>query len=382
MAFRDENDALRAQVDHLKEELAFFKGEKKSRIRERDHSGKVKRQLVLLIIGAVLGSLGLAVFCMPVAIVPFAENRVEESSPARIAAMTGYSYRRLHLTATFDATRTVCDRDDYEADSTYSVTRYAVADRAQPTVLYYCSYSCPGDVGELLYDAGSTHGFAGGATSVSREIEATVSVIDEYGNGAYEIPSSRLREYASSVGVPVSDLRVVRIERERPSPLPVLIGMLSFALFVGFLLWASVVLHHVLAKRPVELPRADDTMLRDAGMTLILSLVTCRLYELYWIYASTAQIRRLTGRPDLIPALDVLLTFVTFGLWGLWVVYRNTEAVDEAMGDLGERSTHSQTAIMLIAGSFACGLFHWFLLYKAQEAYNQLAIERSDLSEL
>ena len=73
-------------------------------------------------------------------------------------------------------------------------------------------------------------------------------------------------------------------------------------------------------------------------MTLLLTILTCRVYELIWLLTSTAQIGRITGRPDLNPAIDVVLTFATCGLGGLWVFHRNVEAVDEALTDVGETS--------------------------------------------
>src|SRR5690606_26593141 len=99
-------------------------------------------------------------------------------------------------------------------------------------------------------------------------------------------------------------------------------------------------------------------------------------YELYWLYRSTAQLRRVTGRPDLVPGLDVVLTIFTFGFWSYWAWYRNAEAVDESLAALGEPRNHRSMVVGLTLGSFACGLMHWALVYKLQETYNSLLAAR------
>jgi len=147
---------------------------------------------------------------------------------------------------------------------------------------------------------------------------------------------------------------------------------------LGACMWLGVWLHHRLARQPVDLPAPEDTQPRDPGMTLVLSVLSCRLYELYWQYDTTRQLRRLTGRPDLLPGLDLLLIFATLGLWQYWVAYRNAEAVDEAMARLGLPTAHRNTAIAMSLGTFVCGLCHWVLVFKLQEAYNQLFVERLD----
>lgn len=136
-------------------------------------------------------------------------------------------------------------------------------------------------------------------------------------------------------------------------------------------------------RRPLEqVPRARprDTAPGEPWLVTLLSMASCRLYELLWLHRSTERVRRLTGRPELSSGLDALLGALTLGLWNLWAVHRNVAAVDAFLAARGPHVPRAPRALGLIVTSFLCGLAHWALLHTAESAFDELAREARDPS--
>ncbi len=74
---------------------------------------------------------------------------------------------------------------------------------------------------------------------------------------------------------------------------------------------------------------------RNPITVVVLSLVTFTLYAYYWLYVTTEELAKETGRRDLSPAMDVILTVCTFGLWGMYATYRNATIVHEELEAAG-----------------------------------------------
>ena len=61
---------------------------------------------------------------------------------------------------------------------------------------------------------------------------------------------------------------------------------------------------------------------RDPGLTLVLILLTCGLYYLYFIYRVSQETREFLNEPGIAPGAEVLLSLVTCGLWNVAWDYR------------------------------------------------------------
>lgn len=59
---------------------------------------------------------------------------------------------------------------------------------------------------------------------------------------------------------------------------------------------------------------------RDVALVVILSIITCGIYALYWMYVTQEEVNNYLGEQDLSGAMVVLLTFVTCGIYG-WIWY-------------------------------------------------------------
>jgi hypothetical protein len=61
---------------------------------------------------------------------------------------------------------------------------------------------------------------------------------------------------------------------------------------------------------------------RDPIMVLILGILTCGIYAVYWTYKTSSEIKDALGREDINPALDAVLTFVTCFIWLIYLAYK------------------------------------------------------------
>lgn len=69
--------------------------------------------------------------------------------------------------------------------------------------------------------------------------------------------------------------------------------------------------------------------IRNPVTVLVLGLVTCGIYQIYWLFTIAGEINKGLGREEFNPVKELLLTFVTCGIWGLWFLWRLCEAVVE-----------------------------------------------------
>jgi len=62
--------------------------------------------------------------------------------------------------------------------------------------------------------------------------------------------------------------------------------------------------------------------IRDPAIVLILTLVTCGIYYLYWIYTVSVETRNYTGEPDTDPGLEVVLSVITCYMYTIYWDYK------------------------------------------------------------
>lgn len=61
---------------------------------------------------------------------------------------------------------------------------------------------------------------------------------------------------------------------------------------------------------------------RDPALTLVLILLTCGLYYLYFIYKVSQETQDFSGESDLSPGAEVALSLLTCGLWNIYWDYK------------------------------------------------------------
>lgn len=363
MGYRSESEHLRQRVHQLEGELARLRGQWRSDEHPRQAS-QVSRQTILLMVLAMLASACTLLCALPavIATVEFPDVQsaaeVAEASSAEECAFEGRA----------DAANTFAYYD------AYSEIQWAAPVDGEPRIILACDWRCPPDLAaELRETAGGT------APTRQRMVYGYVSRL---GDDAFEaVPRDDLEAHARAHGLSVSDLRLITV-RMNNDPRPGLWAIFGLGAFATLLFWLVVLWHRRASRAEAPLPRIEDFTNTDPVVTVMLGIVSCRLYELVWMLQSTARLRRITGRKDLIPAIDFVMTLMTLGLWVLWVYYRNAEAIDELMTESPVPTTVRSTVIGYTLGSLICGLLHWVLVFKFQEALNRVAAERAAMAEV
>ena len=113
---------------------------------------------------------------------------------------------------------------------------------------------------------------------------------------------------------------------------------------------------------------------RNPALVLLLTLVTCTVYGYYWLYITSDELRRETGREDVSPIVDLLLAIVTAGLWGLYATWRNAKIVHEELESRGETHTDSTAAVLVFnLSTFVWGAGWLVSMVLLQLDYNRLS---------
>lgn len=110
---------------------------------------------------------------------------------------------------------------------------------------------------------------------------------------------------------------------------------------------------------------------RNIAVCVILSLVTCGIYGLYWLYCMVEDSNVITSRPDgASGGMVILLTIVTCGIYGLYWFYRTGEDLDRLRVDRGGLPGHLGL-LYLIVTLLGFGIVTYALL---QSELNEYAV--------
>jgi len=74
---------------------------------------------------------------------------------------------------------------------------------------------------------------------------------------------------------------------------------------------------------------------RDPALTLVLILITCGLYYLYFIYVVSEETQEFLEERDMSPGVEVLLSVITCGLYNIYWDYKIGKRVAEMCGRVG-----------------------------------------------
>jgi hypothetical protein len=93
---------------------------------------------------------------------------------------------------------------------------------------------------------------------------------------------------------------------------------------------------------------------RSIGMAIVLGIITCGIYFIYWEFKIWDSLYRATNRPSS-AGVDVLLGIVTCGIYMIYMMYKGgkMEAEAYAMYGLAEKD---EAALYLILSIFGLGV--------------------------
>ena len=95
----------------------------------------------------------------------------------------------------------------------------------------------------------------------------------------------------------------------------------------------------------------------EPALVLLLSIVTCGIYYLCFIYKTSKETLEYTGEQDLPPGLDVLLSLVTCGLWTYYWDYKIGQRIVRMQRLAGVREADN-SVLYLVLNIFGFGIIN------------------------
>lgn len=114
-------------------------------------------------------------------------------------------------------------------------------------------------------------------------------------------------------------------------------------------------------------------MTRSIGVCIILSIITCGIYGLYWLYCMAEDLNRISGKNDTSGGVVVLLSIVTCGIYGLFWLYQAGEKINIAKAQRGIGGDSSNGILYLVLGIFELSIVSYALI---QNELNNLEVNR------
>ena len=115
---------------------------------------------------------------------------------------------------------------------------------------------------------------------------------------------------------------------------------------------------------------------RSPALVLVLSVVTCGLFLIYWYYKMYEDLKQLTGSTptgnDYI--LDFILAVLTCGIWGIYVDYKISVQIGELQqkNGLSKSDLESLVIILDIAAYITVFITYYISSAIQQDALNKV----------
>ncbi len=108
---------------------------------------------------------------------------------------------------------------------------------------------------------------------------------------------------------------------------------------------------------------------RSVVTAIILSIVTCGIYSLYWFIKLTDEINQASGNPnDTSGGMALVFTLITCGIYGWFWYYKMGEKLDQAYTAKG-MPAQSRGILYLVLGFVGLGIVSYALM---QDSLNKL----------
>lgn len=101
---------------------------------------------------------------------------------------------------------------------------------------------------------------------------------------------------------------------------------------------------------------------RNIGLAILLSLLTCGIYGIYWFVVLTDDINKVAGTPeDTSGLMSFLFTLLTCGIYGYYWYYKMAKKLYNAGQNYG-KGTSDNAVLYLVLGLFGLGIVNYCLL--------------------
>jgi TRAP-type uncharacterized transport system fused permease subunit len=93
---------------------------------------------------------------------------------------------------------------------------------------------------------------------------------------------------------------------------------------------------------------------RNSMMVFLLSIATCGIYGLYWLYTVGNELKAYLGKEDINPMMDILIALVCF-LYGYYVPIKYGKLIFEAQQKAGVPNPQDVGVKALLFNLLLCG---------------------------
>lgn len=109
---------------------------------------------------------------------------------------------------------------------------------------------------------------------------------------------------------------------------------------------------------------------RNPVTVIILSIVTCGIYGLFWLYTTSTDLNNVLEEERINPVLMIVLSFVTCGIAMLYWMYQ----IDKAVADVCAKNSvqYSSNFIIWLILYFVSGVGTIVAEYQVQTAMNSV----------
>jgi hypothetical protein len=102
---------------------------------------------------------------------------------------------------------------------------------------------------------------------------------------------------------------------------------------------------------------------RSVGLAIVLSLVTCGIYAIYWMNTITNDVHEVTGRQTTASGgMVILYSLITCGIYSFYWMYKMGESLAEAKEQRGMRVDNNAGLLYLILTFFMLALVSYALI--------------------
>ena len=106
--------------------------------------------------------------------------------------------------------------------------------------------------------------------------------------------------------------------------------------------------------------------IRPIPVMLLLNIVTCGIYYIYWIYQTAVEIKMCSEREDLNPTLEILLGIITCGLYFKYWYYKYGKIVYKELPlKAGMNNTEDKTMVLVVIDIIIALMFWGGIIFRA-----------------
>ncbi len=109
---------------------------------------------------------------------------------------------------------------------------------------------------------------------------------------------------------------------------------------------------------------------RNIAVSIILSIVTCGFYLIYWFICLTDETNNASNSTGTSGGMAFLLSLITCGIYTYYWMYKQGEKLDSAKSARGMETSGNSGVIYLVLAIFGLGIVSYALM---QNELNKLA---------